>query len=271
MGVPGAPSRRAARSRREPRHPWVPKAAARRYDHMVPPSEFEGSHSLSPCSASAANLLNCLHSAPGLSAPATVPPGLLPAGAAARPPVLSSASAARAARPPAAKRLLPTGPSDLQPPRSAGPPPPTVPQPPPSATADAGRSLKRKIVSVTGGDPESGRSAETGVTAATHPVAISRPHARHTTRDAADLLQPPPRGTTWQWQPTHINADGANAGPNGITRVLEEADSAAAEPARKRLRGHCHVHVKRDVQQNKHRVFNGESDEQKATANTVPG
>ncbi len=102
-------------------------------------------------------------------------------------------------------------------------------------------------------------------------MAISRPHARHTTRDAADLLQPPPRGTTWQWQPTHINADGANAGPNGITRVLEEADSAAAEPARKRLRGHCHVHVKRDVQQNKHRVFNGESDEQKATANTVPG
>eukprot|EP00964_Phaeocystis_antarctica_P021031 scaffold11635_cov61-Phaeocystis_antarctica.AAC.3 len=60
MGVPGAPSRRAARSRREPRHPWVPKAAARRYDHMVPPSEFEGSHSLSPCSATAASLLSCV-------------------------------------------------------------------------------------------------------------------------------------------------------------------------------------------------------------------
>ena len=110
-----------------------------------------------------------------------------------------------------------------------------------------------------------------GVTAATHPVAMPRPHARHTARDEADLLQPPPRGTKWQWQPTHINADGANAGPNGITRVLEEADSAAAGPALKMLRGHCHVHVKRDVQQHKHRVFNGGSDEQKATANKVPG
>ena len=158
MGVPGAPSRRAARSRREPRHPWVPKAAARRYDHMVPPSEFEVSHSLSPSSATAASLLSCLHSAPGLSAPATMPPGLLPAGTAAWPPALSSA--ARAARSPAAKRSLPTGPSDLQPAGGAGPPPPTEPQPPalpqqlvPSATGDAGRSLKRKIVPVTGGDP----------------------------------------------------------------------------------------------------------------------
>ena len=158
VGVPGAPSRRAARSRREPRHPWVPKAAARRYDHMVPPSEFEVSHSLSPSSATAASLLSCLHSAPGLSAPATMPPGLLPAGTAAWPPALSSA--ARAARSPAAKRSLPTGPSDLQPARGAGPPPPTEPQPPalaqqlvPSATGDAGRSLKRKIVPVTGGDP----------------------------------------------------------------------------------------------------------------------
>ena len=128
MGVPGAPSRRAARSRREPRHPWVPKAAARRYDHMVPPSEFEVSHSLSPSSATAASLLSCLHSAPGLSAPATMPPGLLPAGTAAWPPALSSA--ARAARSPAAKRSLPTlhraislG---LQPAGGAGPPPPVA-------------------------------------------------------------------------------------------------------------------------------------------------
>ena len=125
---------------------------------MVPPSEFEVSHSLSPCSATAASLLSCLHSAPGLSAPATMPPGLLPAGTAAWPPALSSA--ARAARSPAAKRSLPTGPSDLQPAGGAGPPPPTEPQPPalpqqlvPSATGDAGRSLKRKIVPVTGGDP----------------------------------------------------------------------------------------------------------------------
>ena len=125
---------------------------------MVPPSEFEVSHSLSPSSATAASLLSCLHSAPGLSAPATMPPGLLPAGTAAWPPALSSA--ARAARSPAAKRSLPTGPSDLQPAGGAGPPPPTEPQPPalpqqlvPSATGDAGRSLKRKIVPVTGGDP----------------------------------------------------------------------------------------------------------------------
>eukprot|EP00964_Phaeocystis_antarctica_P073460 scaffold45053_cov45-Phaeocystis_antarctica.AAC.4 len=109
---------------------------------MVPPSEFEVSHSLSPSSATAASLLSCLHSAPGLSAPATMPPGLLPAGTAAWPPALSSA--ARAARSPAAKRLLPTGPSDLQPAGGAGPPRPTEPQPPalaqqlvPSATGDA--------------------------------------------------------------------------------------------------------------------------------------
>lgn len=56
---------------------------------------------------------------------------------------------------------------------------------------------------------------------------MRRPHARDTPRDDADLLQPPPRGTKWQWRPTHINADGANAGPNGIKLVLEARGSWA--------------------------------------------
>ena len=259
----------------------------------APLQQHKASLEVSPGSKMAVDLLSSLHGAQGLSAPAqTVPVGLLPAGTAARPPALSSAPAPRTVGPPAAKRVLPTVPPGLEPAgSSARPPPPPPPQqqqpqpqpsdPPlqralvPSATGSAGRSLKRKIISTTdGGLQAAGPSAETGVTAATHPVAVSRPHARHTPRDKADLLPPPPRGTEWRWEPTHINADGADAGPNGIKQVLQEAASAAAgasaQPALKILRGHCHVHVKRDVQQNKHRVFNGDSNEQKATASKVP-
>jgi hypothetical protein len=47
-----------------------------------------------------------------------------------------------------------------------------------------------------------------------------------------------------------ITADGAQAGPNAITTVCIEADSTYAP-----TRGHCHVHLKRDVQKNKFDLF----------------
>ena len=151
----------------------------------------------------------------------TVPAGLEPAASAARP---------------RAQRRLPIDPPGLQPSGSAQPqpPPPTLDQPqlaapPPqlaasATTGGAGRGLKRKMTPSVGDDQGSEamaagrqmvadstrRIAETGVTAATHPMA-ARPHARDTPRDAVDLLPPPPPGTTWRWQPSHINADGALA------------------------------------------------------------
>ena len=69
-------------------------------------------------------------------------------------------------------------------------------------------------------------------------------------RDDSQLLDPPPPGSTWTWQPDVITADGANAGPNAIRAVCLESD-----PAYDPLRVHCHVHLKRDVQQNKHDLF----------------
>ena len=75
-------------------------------------------------------------------------------------------------------------------------------------------------------------------------------HMRDTPRDDSQLLDPPPPGSTWTWQPDVITADGANAGPNAIRAVCLESD-----PAYDPLRVHCHVHLKRDVQQNKHDLF----------------
>ena len=74
---------------------------------------------------------------------------------------------------------------------------------------------------------------------------------RDTPRDASQLLDPPPRGTIWTYQTDVITADGANAGPNAICKVCLESDSSY-----KALRGHCHVHLKRDVQTNKYDLFN---------------
>ena len=75
-------------------------------------------------------------------------------------------------------------------------------------------------------------------------------HMRDTPRDDSQLRDPPPPGSTWTWQPDVITADGANAGPNAIRAVCLESD-----PAYDPLRVHCHVHLKRDVQQNKHDLF----------------
>ena len=91
-----------------------------------------------------------------------------------------------------------------------------------------------------------------------------RPHARDTPRAESDLLKPPAVGTKWHWQPAMCNADGANAGPNGIRNVCLVTD-----PSYTHVRGHCSVHVKRDIHQQKHAVFEGSSEEVKEMANTV--
>jgi hypothetical protein len=75
-------------------------------------------------------------------------------------------------------------------------------------------------------------------------------HMRDAPRDESQLLDPPPPASTWTWQPDVITADGANAGPNAIRAVCLESD-----PEYDPLRVHCHVHLKRDVHQNKHDLF----------------
>jgi hypothetical protein len=85
-----------------------------------------------------------------------------------------------------------------------------------------------------------------------------RPHARDTPRAESDLLKPPPVGTKWHWQPAMCNADGANAGPKRINNICLVTD-----PLYTHVRGHCSVHVKRDIQQQRHAVFEGSSEEVK--------
>ena len=101
------------------------------------------------------------------------------------------------------------------------------------------------------------------------PVIISQPgqsrmHARHTPRTETGMYNPPPVGTDWTWNPDIIGADGAEAGPNGINSVCKETD-ASYDPKR----GHCSVHVERAVQQNKHNVFTGETQQKEEMASTV--
>ena len=89
-------------------------------------------------------------------------------------------------------------------------------------------------------------------------------HARDTPRASDDLFDPPPRGTVWKFEPTHVNADGADAGPKAIKDVCMESNAAY-----KQNRGHCSVHVQRNVQQKKHEVFNGDTDAHKRSASVV--
>ena len=101
------------------------------------------------------------------------------------------------------------------------------------------------------------------------PVIISqsgqtREHARHTPRTESGMYKPPPVGADWTWNPRIIGADGAEDGPNGIATVCKETD-ASYDPKR----GHCSVHVERAVQQNKHNVFTGETQQKEEMASTV--
>ena len=101
------------------------------------------------------------------------------------------------------------------------------------------------------------------------PVIISQPgqtreHARHTPRTESGMCKPPPVGADWTWNPLIIGADGAEAGPNGIATVCKETDASYVPN-----RGHCSVHEQRNVQQNKHNVFTGESKQKEEMAVTV--
>ena len=101
------------------------------------------------------------------------------------------------------------------------------------------------------------------------PVIISqsgqtREHARHTPRTESGMYKPPPVGADWTWNPRIIGADGAEAGPNGIATVCKETDASYVPH-----RGHCSVHEQRNVQQNKHNVFTGESKQKEEMAVTV--
>ena len=86
------------------------------------------------------------------------------------------------------------------------------------------------------------------------PTSFIRVHARDTPRAESDLINPPPVGSKWEWKPSIIAADGADAGPNGVVTVCRETDSAY-DPTR----GHCCVHVERNVQQKKYDIFPGDS------------
>ena len=90
----------------------------------------------------------------------------------------------------------------------------------------------------------------------------ARGHARDTPR--TQVLMPPPTGSTWSWTPLVIGADGAEAGPNGIMTVVSETLDGYCP-----VRGHCSVHVKRNMQQNKHKVLEGEPSEKEKIANTL--
>ena len=101
------------------------------------------------------------------------------------------------------------------------------------------------------------------------PVIISQPgqtreHARHTPRTESGMYKPPPVGADWTWNPPIIGADGAEAGPNGIATVCKETDASYVPN-----RGYCSVHEQRAVQQNKHNVFTGETEQKEEMAVTV--
>ena len=89
-------------------------------------------------------------------------------------------------------------------------------------------------------------------------------HALDSPRASADQFAPPPVGTWWSWEPDVINADGADAGPNGVKKVVREKN-----PDYEPTRGHCSVHVERNVQQQKHKIFNGDSDAREKSAGVV--
>jgi len=89
-------------------------------------------------------------------------------------------------------------------------------------------------------------------------------HALDTPRAAADLFAPPPLGTRWRFEPDVINADGADAGPNGVKKVVRENNPDYAPN-----RGHCSVHVQRNVQQQKHKIFSGDSAAHERSAGVV--
>ncbi len=61
------------------------------------------------------------------------------------------------------------------------------------------------------------------------------------------------------------NADGANAGPNRISNVCLVTD-----PLYTHACSHCSVHVKRDIQQQKHAVFEGSSKKSKKWQTSSP-
>ena len=126
---------------------------------------------------------------------------------------------------------------------------------------DLGGSMSQRSVAFNVRDLGGSTSQSSPVFNTTVPF---RPHARDTPRAESDLLKPPAVGTKWHWQPAMCNADGANAGPNGIRNVCLVTD-----PSYTHVRGHCSVHVKRDIHQQKHAVFEGSSEEVKEMANTV--
>ena len=94
-----------------------------------------------------------------------------------------------------------------------------------------GGALRRPLTFASALQPA--EQSPAAATALVPSVAPARPHARDTPREAANLLQPPPRGTTWSYPPTgpklHANADGADAGPNAIQAVCVES-LAAVQP-----------------------------------------
>ena len=88
--------------------------------------------------------------------------------------------------------------------------------------------------------------------------------AVHTPRPQHALLQAPPVGTTWVWEPQIISADGADAGPNGVIDTVRQGN-AAYNP----LRGHCSVHKQRNVQQNRTKIFQGDHDEKESKSSAL--
>ena len=109
---------------------------------------------------------------------------------------------------------------------------------------------------------------ESASTSTEHLTTAQQPflHARDTPRAAEDLFAPPRSGTVWVYSASHVNADGADAGPNAIKEVCLETDKDYVQN-----RGHCSVHEQRNVQQKKHEIFNGDSDAHKRSARVVNG
>jgi len=233
MQIPGASSTKARGPGGQARRLWVLGGGGGPAVSRPHASHADGVR-LNGSAAAAETLLTGLKGVQAVSQPA----GLMPPASAglSLPTVPAGLEPAASAAQPRAQRRLPIDPPGLQPSGSAQPQPPPPPldqpkraAPPPqlaasATTGGAGRGLKRKMTPSVGDDQGSEamaagrqmvadstrRIAETGVTAATHPMA-ARPHARDTPRDAVDLLPPPPPGTTWRWQPSRINADGALA------------------------------------------------------------
>ena len=120
------------------------------------------------------------------------------------------------------------------------------------------------------------------------------PLPKDTPRTASAMLPPPPVGAQWRWNSRRINADGAEAGPNAVIKVNGEQNAESSESdagrggsgkgketdeatagleARGEVgvasagasgvgwggnvaeRGHCSVHVQRNVQQKKNDIF----------------